>query len=226
MALFYRNPNDVKPGMRLTVRNECVTVQPNNPVAQPSLTIKTPKPGDSLGSTFIVTGTGAALPQGLVVVRALDAAGKELAKMTVALAADSTPARAGTWYAQLNVSVRSSGPGYIEATVPGAEVRRTVVIQYQAAPAPETGGGGSQGSTVVFYRQGQCQVRPAKDAAVYEYPNGLVKGDVSDALVEVTQRVVDAASSSWYQIADPYAAPNPGYWVKRENLAFVGVGCN
>ncbi len=185
------NPNFVRPGMRLTVRNGCATpqptnpvTQPTNPVAQPSLAIKTPKPGDPLGSTFIVTGTGAALPQGLVMVKALDAAGNPLAQVTVTLAVpDSTPGREGTWYAPLNVSVPSNSPGMIEVTAPGAAVRAAVIVEYRVTPTPVTGGGGSQGGNVVFYAPGQCQVRLAQNAAVYEYPNGLVKGYVSGAEV-------------------------------------------
>jgi hypothetical protein len=82
---------------------------------QPAITITAPQPGEVVGpAEIVVNGTGTALPENNVVVRALDANGGVLAEQPTV--ADAEVGGSGPWSVTLSVDVAGGTPGRIEAS--------------------------------------------------------------------------------------------------------------
>jgi len=113
------------------------------PEVQPSITISKPVAGAvlDLSSPITVEGSGRALPEGNVIVAALDSSGNELTQQSSTIQSpDADTGGEGPWAVQLTVSVAQGTPGSIRAysTSPAdgsivAEAR--VQVTYGQTPA-------------------------------------------------------------------------------------------
>lgn len=209
----------VYPGRQLIIPGLC-----GQPPAQSAyVTITNPQPGAMLPNTFTVSGTGAGLPEGNVVVTALDSYGYILAQTATTLqGANVGVGGAGTWSTSLTVNVGDVTPGAIHATSPGVQVLAGVSITYSGASS--SGGGGSSGTVV--YAPGQCTINGAPGGPMYAYPGGPQTGEfVAGGPVEALQRTV-YNSMDWYMIQPEASMGNPPMWVPVNSLASVGSGCS
>ncbi len=194
------------------------------PPAQSSyLTITNPQAGANLPATFTVSGRGAGLPEGNVVVRALDSAGRVLAQTATTLYGPNVGLGGeGDWSTTLTVNASTYMQGAIEATSPGAPAMAAVSITYSGAGAPSGGGNGQ----VVYYAPGQCTIYGAPGAPMYAYPGGPVTSQfVAGGPMEAKQRTV-YNSMDWYMVQPEADMGNPPMWAPVSSLSSVGSGCN
>lgn len=95
-----------------------------------------------VGAPFAVRGTGEGLPEGTVVVEALDAAGNVLAMQpTIVTASDAGIGGAGPWSVQLSAQVSPGTPGsiraYSQSPADGSFMAETsVAVVFGEAPPP------------------------------------------------------------------------------------------
>lgn len=115
-----------------------VNVQFGTPAAQPAISIAAPQPGAVVDPAQItVSGTGTALPENNVVVRALDANGTLLAEQPTI--ADAEVGGSGPWNVTLAVDVPGGTAGRIEAFSPSPAdgsilAQASVNVVYGEAP--------------------------------------------------------------------------------------------
>lgn len=183
------------------------------------VSITNPQPGAMLPATFTVSGNGAGLPEGNVVVTAKDSAGRVLAqKATTLQGANVGTGGEGTWSTSLTVNVPTVTQGAIEASSPGVQAIAGVSITY-------SGSGSSSGGGTVVYPPGQCTITGAPGGLIYAYPGGpVVSQFVAGGPVEAKQRTV-YNSMDWYMIQPEADMGNPAMWVPVSSLASVGTGC-
>ena len=188
------------------------------------VTITNPQPGAMLPNTFTVSGAGAGLPEGNVLVTALDSYGNVLAqKATTLQGANVGVGGQGTWSTSLTVNVGDITPGAINATSPGVQAVAGVSITYSGAGSPPSGGSG--GGTVV-YSPGQCTITGAPGGPMYAYPGGpQVSEFVAGGQMQALQRTV-YNSMDWYMVQPEASMGNPAMWVPVSSLASVGSGCS
>ena len=193
------------------------------PAQKTYISITNPQGGANLPATFTVSGKGAGLPEGNVVVTAKDGAGRVLAqKATVLQGANVGVGGEGTWSTSLTVNVGDITSGAIEATSPGVPAMAAVSITYSGAGS--SSGGGSSGAPVV-YAPGECTITGAPGGLMYAYPGGPVTGQfVSGGPVEAKQRTV-YNGMDWYMIQPEASMGNPPMWVPVSSLSSVGQGC-
>ena len=109
--------------------------------AQASITIDAPQPGQVVDpAQIVVSGTGTALPENNVVVRALDANGAILAEQPTTATADV--GGTGPWSVTLTVDVPGGTPGRIDAFSPSPAdgsilAQASVDVVYGAAAAAQ-----------------------------------------------------------------------------------------
>jgi LysM repeat protein len=206
------------PGRQLVIPG----LQGTSPAKQPYINIQNPNPGAMLPNTFTVSGTGGGLPEGNVVVTALDSSGRVLAQRATTLqGANAGLGGDGTWSTQLTVDVYDVTPGAIEATSPGTSAMYGVSITYSGAGSPPASGG-----DIVYYAPGQCTISGLPGAPIYAYPGGpMVSQFVAGGPVEAKQRV-EYNHYDWYMIQPEADMGNPPMWVPVSSLASVGQGCN
>jgi LysM repeat protein len=185
------------------------------------ISITNPQPGASLPSTFTVSGKGAGLPEGNVVVTAKDSTGRVLAQKATTLQGPNVGLGGeGTWSTSMTVNVSNITQGAIEASSPGVSAGARISITYSGAGS--SGGGG----TTVVYAPGQCTVTGAPGGLMYQYPGGPVTGQfVSGGKFEAKQRTV-YNGMDWYMIQPEASMGNPPAWVPVSSLASVGQGCS
>ena len=204
------------PGRQLIIPGLCTA-----PPAQSSyIRINNPQPGAVLPNTFTVSGTGAGLPEGNVVVTAKDSAGRVLAqKATTLQGANVGVGGEGTWSTSLTVNVYDVTSGAIEATSPGANAMAGISISYSGTSSPS-------GGTTVVYAPGQCTITGAPGGPLYAYPGGpQTSYFVAGGPVEAKQRTV-YNNMDWYMIQPEASMGNPPMWVPVSSLAAVGSGCS
>ncbi len=191
------------------------------PSKAPYLSISNPQAGANLPATFAVSGMGAGLPEGNVVVTALDSGGRVLAqKATVLQGANVGVGGEGTWSTSLTVNATSVMPGAIQATSPGVPAMAAVSITYSGA------GSGGSGSAPVVYASGQCTVVGAPGGPLYVYPGGPSNSQfAAGGPVEAKQRAV-YNGMDWYMIQPEAAMGNPPLWAPVTSLSSVGQGCS
>ena len=197
------------------------------PPAQSSyLSISNPQAGANLPATFTVSGRGAGLPEGNVVVKALDSAGRVLAQTATTLRGPNVGLGGeGDWSITLTVNASTYMPGAIEATSPGAPAMAAVSITYSGAGSGGSGGG-SSGSQVVYYAPGQCTIYGAPGAPMYAYPGGPVTSQfVAGGPLEAKQRTV-YNNMDWYMVQPEADMGNPPMWAPVSSLSSVGSGCS
>jgi LysM repeat protein len=192
------------------------------PAQKTYISITNPQGGANLPATFTVSGKGAALIEGNVIVTAKDSAGRILAQKATTLRGPNVGVGGeGTWSTSLTVNTGNITSGAIEASSPGVPVMAAVSITYSGAGS---GGGGSSGTSVV-YTPGQCTIYGLPDAPMYQYPGGPMVGQfVTASPVEAKQRTV-YNNMSWYMIQPEASMGNPPMWVPITSLASVGSGC-
>ena len=101
------------------------------------LSIEYPTSGSNLGPTFTVSGRGAGLPEGNVVVRAFDANGGLLAERPTTLQGSNVGAGGeGSYSVQLTVNVGSNVPGSIVVSSLGTAVTATVSVIFNGGITP------------------------------------------------------------------------------------------
>ena len=117
------------PGRQLIIPGLCSSTPP--PSQQSYLSITNPQAGANLPATFTVSGKGAGLIEGNVVVTAKDSAGRILAqKATTLQGANVGTGGEGTWSTSLTVNASTVTSGAIEATSPGVPAMAAVSITY------------------------------------------------------------------------------------------------
>jgi len=208
---------DLYPGRQLIIPGLCSSAPP---AQKTYISISNPQAGANLPSTFTVSGMGAGLPEGNVVVTAKDSAGKVLAqKATTLQGANVGVGGEGAWSTSLTVNVGNITTGAIEATSPGAQAMAAVSITYSGA-----GSSGGNGTSVV-YAPGQCTIYGIPGAPMYQYPGGSATGQfVAGGPVEAKQRTV-YNGMNWYMIQPEASMGNPPMWVPITSLSSVGGGC-
>ncbi len=204
------------PGRQLIIPGLCSSTPP---AQKTYISITNPQGGANLPATFTVSGMGAGLPEGNVVVTAKDSAGRILAqKATTLQGANVGTGGEGTWSTSLTVNASTVTSGAIEATSPGTSALAAVSITYSGA--------GSGGGASVVYAPGQCTIYGLPGAPMYQYPGGPMVGQfVAGGPVEAKQRTV-YNNMDWYMIQPEASAGNPPAWVPVTSLSSVGSGCN
>ena len=191
------------------------------PVQKAYISIGNPQAGANLPATFTVSGKGAGLPEGNVVVTAKDSGGRVLAQKATTLQGPNVGLGGeGTWSTSLTVNATTVTSGAIEATSPGVPALAAVSITYSGA-----GSGGSSSGTSVVYAPGQCTIYGLPGAPMYQYPGGPQTGQfVAGGPVEAKQRTV-YNNMDWYMIQPEAAMGNPPTWVPITSLSSIGSGC-
>lgn len=191
------------------------------PAQKAYLSITNPQPGANLPATFTVSGKGAGLPEGNVVVKALDANGRVLAQTATTLRGPNVGIGGeGDWSTTLTVNAPTIMQGAIEASSPGVPAMAAISITYSGAGSSS---GGS--SSPVYYAPGQCTIVGAPGGPMYAYPGGAMTSQfVAGGPVEAKQRVV-YQNMDWYMIQPEASMGNPPMWVPVTSLASVGNGC-
>ena len=192
------------------------------PASKPIISITNPQAGAMLPNTFTVSGKGAGLPEGNVVVKALDSSGRVLVQKATTLQGSNVGLGGeGTWSTSLTVNVSDITPGAIEASSPGVQALAAVSITYSGAGS----GSGSSGGTVT-YAPGQCTITGAPGGPMYAYPGGPMTGQfAAGGPVEAKQRTV-YSGMDWYMIQPEASMGNPPVWVPVSSLSSVGQGCS
>ncbi|MFZ2362192.1 MAG: LysM peptidoglycan-binding domain-containing protein [Anaerolineae bacterium] len=210
----------VYPGRQLIIPGLC-TASSAPPAQKSYLTISNPQPGAMLPNTFTVSGTGGGLPEGNVVVKALDGAGRVLAQKSTTLQGSNVgTGGSGAWSVSMTVNVYDITPGAIEASSPGVNAGAGVSITYSGAGSSSGGGG------TVVYSPGQCTITGAPGGPMYAYPGGpQVSYFVAGGPVQALQRTV-YNGMDWYMIQPEASMGNPPMWVPVSSLAAVGSGCS
>lgn len=208
------------PGRQLII--PCLSSKP--PAQTTYVSITNPQGGAMLPNTFTVNGKGAGLPEGNVVVKSYDSAGRVLAQKSTTLQGSNVGLGGeGTWSVSLTVNVYDITPGYIEATSPGVQAMAGVSITYSGAGS---GGGSGSGGATVVYSPGQCTITGAPGGPMYAYPGGpQTSVFVAGGPVEAKQRTV-YNGMDWYMIQPEASMGNPPMWVPVSSLASVGKGCS
>jgi LysM repeat protein len=214
----YNGGGGLYPGRQLIIPGLASTPAPPK---GPYVSITSPPPGATLASTFTVSGKGAGLYEGNVVVTAKDSAGRVLAQRATTLQGPNVGVGGeGTWTTSLTVNVPSTTNGGIEATSPGTPTPVMAGVSVVFAGS-STGGGG----TTVTYAPGQCTIVGAPGGPMYAYPGGpQVSYFVAGGPVEAKQRTV-YNNMDWYMIQPEASMGNPPMWVPVSSLASVGQGC-
>jgi LysM repeat protein len=204
------------PGRQLIIPGLCSAPPP---AQKTYISISNPQAGANLPATFTVSGAGAGLPEGNVVVTAKDSSGRILAqKATTLQGANVGTGGEGAWSTSLTVNASTVTSGAIEATSPGTSALAAVSITFSGA--------GSGGGTSVVYAPGQCTLYGLPGAPMYQYPGGPMVGQfVAGGPVEAKQRTV-YNNMDWYMIQPEASAGNPPMWVPVTSLSSVGSGCN
>jgi LysM repeat protein len=211
------------PGRQLIIPGLASTPPP--PTQTTYITITNPQPGATVPNTFTVSGMGAGLPEGNVVVTAKDSTGKVLAqKATTLQGYNAGLGGEGTWSTSLTVNLGNITSGAVEATSPGANVMAGVSITYSGAGSPSTTPPPSNSS--VIYGPGQCTITGAPGGLIYQYPGGpVVSQFYTTVKLEAKQRTV-YNGMDWYMIQPEASMGNPPMWVPVSSLAGVGSGCS
>ena len=157
--------------------------------SQRFLTIDSPQPGTRLQNVFPVSGRGAGLVEGNVVVQAFNRdTGQPLSPPvpTILQGQDVGIGGAGTYAVQLTINVPQQVNGFITASspgTPGVNPARVDVIFGPSGPGP-------------------CTVTPNPTAPYYALPNGVLLGYFSTAQPwPVTARQMDG--SGGHLVSDP-----------------------
>jgi LysM repeat protein len=210
------------PGRQLIIPGLASTA-PTPPGQTTYITITNPQPGAMLPNTFTVSGTGAGLPEGNVLVTAKDSAGRVLAqKATTLQGANVGVGGAGTWSTTLTVNVPDVTQGAINATSPGVQAIAGVSITYSGAGS----GAPPSGSNTIVYAPGECMITSAPGGLIYQYPGGPVISQFYSAVnLEALQRT-NYNNMTWYMIQPEADMGNPPMWVPASSLSMVGPGCN
>jgi LysM repeat protein len=213
----YNGGGNLYPGRQLIIPGLSSAPPPQSTY----VSITSPTPGNYMAPFFTVTGKGAGLPEGNVVVRALDGSGRTLAQQATTLQGPNVGLGGeGTWSTTLSVNVASNVQGAIEATSPGVQAVAAVSVTF----TPPAGGGGS--GSMVVYAPGQCTVTGRPGMPMYAYPGGPQSGQfVAGGSFEAKQRTV-YNNMDWYMIQPEASMGNPPAWVPVTSLASVGQGCS
>ena len=179
------------------------------------VTITSPPPGSVLPASFTVSGNGAGLFEGTVVVRALTNSGAILAEQPTMLQGTNVGSGGqGTWSVPLTVTVAAGTPGAIVAFAPGTTIQASVSVVYGSASPPYK-----------VFLPGQCQIQVAPGTPFYLYPTGPQIGQfgAGGSLNAIAGFKVN--DQPWYQV-NPQAGQNsPPYWVPGASTTTAGPGC-
>jgi LysM repeat protein len=210
------------PGRQLIIPGLASAPPPQNTY----LSITNPQPGAMVPNTFTVSGNGAGLPEGNVVVTAKDSAGRVLAqKATVLQGYNTGLGGEGAWSTSLTVNLGNITSGAIEATSPGVKALAAVSITYSGSGSSGGGGSSSGGSNTVVYSPGQCMITGTPGAPMYQYPGGPVTGAFgTGGNFQALQRTT-YNGMTWYMIQPEASMGNPPMWVPASSLSMVGPGC-
>ena len=163
------------PGRQLIIPGLCSSTPP--PAQKSYLSITNPQAGANLPATFTVSGKGAGLIEGNVVVTAKDSAGRILAQKATTLQGPNVGVGGeGTWSTSLTVNASTVTSGAIEATSPGVPAMAAVSITYSGAGSS---GGGSSGDQRGVRARSMHDLRPARraDVPVSRRPDGRAVRD-------------------------------------------------
>ena len=192
-------------GSSPTPRRPPTPPPPTTPTPTPSLqrylTITNPAPGTVLPPTFSVSGTGAGLFEGNVVVTAFANTGQQLAQQPTTLQGPNVGTGGpGTWSTTLTVNVAPGTPGTIQATSPQSNVAPFIVsVTFGTVPPP----------SYKTFAPGECQIQSRPNAPLFAYPNGPQTsqfGPASGIFPAISGARV--SNQYWYQISTTPGAPS------------------
>ncbi len=120
-----------------TTATATVPVIFNSVTSPPWLSIEYPTSGSNLAPTFTVSGRGAGLFEGNVVVQARDSSGRVLAERPTTLQGSTVGTGGeGSYSTQLTVNVGANTPGSIVVSSPGATATATVPVIFNSVTPP------------------------------------------------------------------------------------------
>ncbi|MCO6449509.1 MAG: LysM peptidoglycan-binding domain-containing protein [Caldilineales bacterium] len=190
-------------------------IEPPPPVANPVVAITSPQPGTVLPATFVVSGNGANLFEGNVVVRAVNQQGAILTEAATTLQGPNVGTGGqGTWSVQLTVNAPGGTTGSIQAFSPGTSAFSSVSVKY----------GQSSGGEIT-YTPGQCQIVIATGASAYTAPGGSVFGTFqANTQVDALKRQ-PSGGTNWYNFNLQVNGAPQSLWVTQESLVAASAGC-
>jgi hypothetical protein len=168
--------------------------------------------------TFVVSGAGAGLFEGNVLVQAKNSAGVVLAEQTTILqGSDVGTGGQGTWIVQLTVNQPAGTPGTIVASSPQSPV----------APAsiPVTFGGAAPGSGFRTFTTGQCVVQSRPGSPFFQVPYGSVAGTFGTSTSYNVFLAYRQSGQYWYQIDLEPGTGNPPVWAPLSSLSSYSPQC-
>jgi LysM repeat protein len=206
------NPNVIFAGQILIIPG--LSCPP--PPPSPYLKITSPAPGAVLPATFVVSGSGAGLFEGNVLVRALNASGVVLAQQTTTLNGSNVGAGGeGTFSVQMTVNVAPGTAGTVEASSPQSAVSPNRVPVVFGTPSGD----------VKDFAPGACQLQSVAGAPYYAFPNGPEAGRFGSSSTYSASRGAKANGMYWYMVYLEPNTGNPPVWVPATSVSSASSGC-
>ncbi len=189
-----------------------------SPTPAPFIRIDSPAPGAVLPPTFVVSGAGAGLFEGSVLVQAFNSAGVLLAQQPTTLQGSNVGAGGqGTWIVQLTVNQPAGTPGVITASSPQSPVA-PVSIRV-------TFGGSAPGPITKTFAPGECVVQSRPGSPFYQFPNGPLSGTFGASVSYNAIQGFQQAGQYWYLINLEPGTGNPPVWAPLSSLSTFSPMC-
>jgi LysM repeat protein len=196
-----------------------ITPTPTGTPVVPRIQITSPAPNTTLPPTFIVTGTGAGLFEGTVVVRAVTNVGQILAEVPTTLQGANVGAGGpGTFSVQVTVNVSQPTAGFVVAFAPQTPTAPAVSVPVVFSP----GGGG--GVTYHDYQGAQCRVAVIVGQPFYDNVGGNQIGTFANPGNYTATRGAKQNNQFWFYIG-PLPTTPASVWVPSTSIANGTPAC-
>ena len=185
------------------------------------LDITNPTENASLPATFTVSGRGAGLFEGNVVVRAVSDAGVILFERATTLQGSNVGA-GGEGTFSMQVTINTTTAGRVEAFNTESGLRDSVRVFFN-------GGGGPQPQPASYhdFQPNQCQVTARVGAPSYSFPDGPAATPFATGGTFSALRGVRTGSGEvWFLVDYPPGASVPDAWVRASDLSNQSGTCS
>lgn len=178
--------------------------------------INNPAENATLPATFTVSGRGAGLFEGRVIIRAVSDAGATLLSQEVTMQGTNVYG-GGEGTFSLQMMINTTTWGFIEATDFEGRVRDSVRVRFNDNSGP---------ASWHDFPPNSCQVSPRVGAPSYAFPDGPAATPFSTGGTFPALRGVRTTSGEiWFLVDFPPGAQHPDSWVRTSDLNNLSGNC-
>ena len=185
------------------------------------LEITSPTENASLPATFTVSGRGAGLFEGNVVVRAVSDASVVLFERATTLQGTNV-GTGGEGTFSMQVTINTTTAGRVEAFNTESGLRDSVRVFFNGGVGPQP-----QPASYHDFQPNQCQVTPRVGAHSYSFPDGPAATPFTTGIAQSALRGVRTGSGEvWFLVDYPPGAGIPDAWVRAADLSNQSGTCS